>query len=717
MARSQKQRDYEFRQSNERNAVPDLLTPTNRELREYVGDEASVRMGLSGPDDSPVDTYQLRKRYFAPGGLTLFLCDGFPNSTSLKPFGPGQLKAIQVTESVIRNGGVEQLLEARAFGKTSRVARAAIWSLLGGFRRCGVIFQSSEPKAIETLAKIKNELAGSPFLLALSPGICTAAKHITHNPGLSKRQHHDGALTNIQWLKGSIRLPDVAGETGGGARLLCLPFSKAAGISLSDPISLEDLRPDVLLCDDVQSHDDAGSPRITEKLLSIWGGSVKYLGGRAKAVATVFTQTIFACEDMADKLSKDPSVHTVKYEFLESFPADMAWWKGPYKKTLLGYDQNDPEGQSKAREAANELYLKNRKAADKGAVVSWEHAYDEESCVSAIQQAMNNYLTDEVAFWAQDQNDPSAVIPEGDIRCRPSAIVNKMHGEERAIIPEWATRLVCHIDVQDSLLYYAVCAGSNSMQMGMVDRQTFPPQQQLYHTLRQAHVKFDDHYPNLAKKDRVIAALGDLVDFLGASSSYRYEDGTKAKIDVVGIDTSDGDYFDTIHAFCRDRPGKLLPVQGIAPSATETPMNAQRKGKSEKKRGDHWVERQSPRTKCRYLAYDVGYWKTKLHEGLKLPIGTSESVSLFQTENERVHDMTADHCNAESVAWTTASKANDVTTGCYKWTAQPSKDNHIFDNLVGCLMLLSYEGASFAGLPVRTKKKRYTVEELKALQK
>ncbi|HBE69154.1 MAG TPA: hypothetical protein DDW52_13470 [Planctomycetaceae bacterium] len=715
MARGQKQRDYEFRQSNERNAVPDPTVPTCAELREYIGEDAWARIGTIGSDDDPVDTYELRKRYFALGGLTLFLSDGFPNSTSMKPFGPGQLRAIDVIESVIRNGGVEQSLEPRAFGKSSRVARAAIWALLGGFRRCGTIFQSSEPKAVETLSKIKNELAGSPFLRALSPGICAAVKHITHNPGLSKRQHYQDELTNIQWLKGSIRLPDILGETGGGARLLVMPFSKAAGISLSDPITLEDLRPDLLLPDDVQSHDDCGSPRITEKLLSIWGGSVKYLGGRGKTPATVFTQTIFECEDMADKLSKDPSIHTVKYEFLESFPDEMDWWKGPYRQTLLGYDQNDPEGQSKAREAANELYRKNQKKADKGAKVSWEHAYDEESCVSAIQQAMNNFLTDEVAFWAQDQNDPSKVVPEGDIRCPTSRIVKKMHPEPRSIVPEFANRLVCHIDVQDSLLYYAVCAGSSSMQMGMIDRQTFPPQKQHYFTLRQAHIKFDECCPGLATKDQITAALTDLVKFLQNSSSYSYEDGTPAKIDVIGIDTSDGDHFDTIHAFCRNNPGKLIPVQGIAPSASETPMNARKKGKSEKKRGDHWVEKLAPRTKQRYVSYDVGYWKTKLHEGLRQPIGTSESVSLFHAENGRTHDMTADHCNSETVAWTTATKENDVTSGCWKWTHQPSKDNHIFDNLTGCMMLLSYEGGSFASIPQKKKRKRWTVEELKKL--
>jgi hypothetical protein len=712
MARGEKQRNYEFRKANERSELPDPTVPTCAELREYVGDDAWARMGLVGSGDDPVDTYALRKRYFAAGGLTLFLSDGFPNSTSLKPFGPGQQRAAGVIESVIRNGGVEQSLEPRGFGKSSRAARAAIWAVLGGFRRCVVIFQSSQPKAVETLTKIKNEIAGSPFLRALSPGICTGAKHITLNPGLSKSQHLGGEPTNISWLKESIRLPDVLGETGSGARLLCMPFAKAAGISLSDPQTLEDIRPDLLLPDDVQSHDDCSSPRITEKLLSIWHGSVKYLGGRTKTVATVFLQTIFSCEDMADQLSRDSSVHTVRYEFLESFPDDMDWWRGVYKQTLLDYDPLDPDGQSKAREAANQLYRDNREVADRGAKVSWEHAYDEESCCSAIQQALNNYLINETAFWAQDQNDPSKALPEGDIRCPPSKILKKMHPQGRTIVPDWASKIVCHIDVQDTLLYYAVCAGSNTMQMGMVDRQTFPPQKQSYFTLRQAHIRFDTHYPGLSKKDQVLTALSDLTNFLWASGNYRYEDGSPAKIDVIGIDTSDGDYFDVIHQFCRDAQGNVIPVQGVAKSASETPLNATKKRGNETRRGDHWIEHRSARTKTKYVAYDVGYYKTKLHEGLKLPIGTSESVSLFHSDNDGTHHMTADHCNSETVTWTTATKANDITSGCWKWTKIPSKDNHVFDNLVGCLMLLSHQGAAFAGVAPKRKRRRVSWSQM-----
>ncbi len=698
---------YENRQSNARNAVPQPVVPSQAALLAYVGDTVGEILGLS--DCSlPCDTYALRSRYFYHGGLTRFLSEGFPNSTSLKPFGVGQLRAISIMESVIRRGGVEQLLDPRGYGKSSRVSRAAIWALLGGFRKFGVIFQSSKEKAESTLEKIKNEIGGSVFLRALSPGICTAARHAQLNPGIARRQHYEDIPTNIEWLIDSIRLPAILDESGGGGLLMCVPFAKAAGISRSDPVTLEDIRPDLLLPDDVQPHDDCNSARVTEKLLAMWHGSVKYLCGRGKTGATVFTQTIFALEDMADKLSRDDSVHTVKYSALEAFPTNKDWWMGEYKRTLLEYDPLDPNGQFKARQAANELYIANRTTADEGAKPAWEHAYDPDTTVSAIQQLMNNFIENEEAFWAQDQNAPQSAVSEDDIRAKPSDIIKKCHSEGRGVIPEWADKLVCHIDVQDSLLYYAVCAGNSTMQMAMIDRQTFPPQKQIFHTLRQAHTKFDDvpRYAGLpTTADKIRAALSDLVDALLAQT-WVTAGGLPIKLSTIAIDCADGEHFDLVHSFVRESKHTcLLPVRGVGVTASQIPLNEKPKAKTERRRGDHWRETISERSKCKFVTADVNYWKAKLHKGLKAPLGTSESVSLWHSESERTHEMTADHLNAEVPSWMVANKANNTATGAYHWDKKPNCDNHIFDNLTNCLMLLSYNGGKYAALGQPVKKK------------
>lgn len=424
-------------------------------------------------------------------------------------------------------------------------------------------------------------------------------------------------------------------------------------------------------------------------------------------------QTVFASEDMADQLSRDPSVHTIKYPFLVDFPKNKDWWEGDYKRTLLEYDEFDSEGQAKARDAANKLYAANREHADDGAKVSWKHAFDPDTAVSAVQAAMNNFLSNEPAFWCQDQNSPQSIVSEDDIRAKPRDIMQKLHAEQRGIVPGWATHLVCHIDVHDSLLYYKVCAGSETMQMGMIDRQTWPPQKQQYFQLRSAHSNFntDPVYRDLPTVgDKIRAALGDLVAKLNDNEIYQTADGRQLRINRIGIDCGDGDHLATVHAFCSESSHtNVIPMRGAGVKASQTPMNSRPKGKTEKRRGDHWIERVSERTKALWLEFDANYYKTRTHKGLRAPVGTSESISLFITTSEKVHHMTADHCNAEIPTWVVASRANEVSNGAYEWAAKPNVDNHRFDNLIGCLVLLNYSGGNWLDAKPAQKAKRKRV--------
>ena len=708
-----KQQRYEARQKNERSAVPTPVPPTEGQLVDYIGKEAFQRLidagVLSGELDCECDSVSLREYYGSEGGLLHFLADGFPASTSLKPFGEKQQSAIGIVESVIRNSGTEQSLEPRAHAKSSRLARAALWAALFGFRRCSIIFQSNTDKAAESLQKIKNELQGSVFLRALFPGIATACRHAsTNGANLLKNQHFCDEPTSIQWLKESIRLPDILGETGGGSRILVLPFTKAAGVSLSDPVTLEDVRPDLLLLDDVQSHDETGSLASNEKHMRLWSGSVRYLGGRGKAPAIIFAQTIFEVGDFADRIRQDASVHTVRYKALEEFPANMDWWEGPFKDALFSYDELDPNGLLKAREAARKLYIDNRDHADAGAVVAWEHAYDPETADSAIMALMVNYLTDKEAFYAQDQNAPEEVVPEGDIRCPASEIITKQHNEGIGIVPDFASKLVMHIDVQDHMLFWAICAGDN-MRMALVANGSAPEQSQHYFTYRQAQNKLDNTEPYAKSptvQDRIYKALFDLIDKVEASV-FEKADGSVVKISHIGIDAADGDHMHTIHRFCKEykRVG-LIPMRGIAVKPSQTPMNQRPKGKTEVNRGDNWGKSTSVSTKVDFLTVNSSYYKAKLHDGLKNPIGTSESVSLFNAE-PRQHQMLAEHCNNEKPAWTQSTNTNGETNGAFEWVKIPGRDEHHFDNMYNCLALLNYSGGSFAGVQMKQVKRSF----------
>ena len=704
MPRGQKQRDYEERQQNARAAVPEPVVPTVAEFRDYVGEEIFKRIGLTCADDDPVDSMYLRERYSSDGGLVRFLTECFPNSTSMKPFGPYQLESVRILESVIRSGGTEQCLEPRAYAKTARMTRGALWSAIFGLRRCTICFQSSASKARNGLDTIKNELVGSLAIRAIFPELSMCCRHISVNTRLD--QTFSNELTEIDWKVDSIRLPDVYAEDGtampfNGARVLVMPFGSATGTTKIDPTTLEDLRPDLLLCDDVQDPESArNSSRDTDNLLSLYHNSICYLGGRGKTIATLFSQTIFGVEDMADRLSKDPSVHTVKYGALIKPPDNHEWWMTVYKEALLDYLPDDPHGQANARRAATKLYLENREYADAGSEVAWEHAYDPQHCGSALQAIYNNRIRDEEAFWCQDQNSPRSSISVNDIRCKPMAIMKKQHKEKRSEVPDFSFKLVCHIDVQDTLLFWMVAGGSASMSLGIVDSQTWPPNGDSDFKLDVATNTFltVGEYAELpSTSDRVRAALNDLLAYL-MQREWTNESGEQFQLDRIGIDCSDGDHWDAVHAFCRDNKhfANVYPVKGMAAKRGQVPLMERAVKKDRKEyRGDHWSEKVSPTTRVRWVEYDASYYKRRLHNGFNAPLGTSLSVSVWNEDRYTIHEMLANHCNNEVPQWSLTTRANETTSGTWEWVLKPNAENHKFDNAVGCHFLLNFAGGKF----------------------
>ncbi|MFK7738638.1 MAG: hypothetical protein AB8B50_21620 [Pirellulaceae bacterium] len=158
-------------------------------------------------------------------------------------------------------------------------------------------------------------------------------------------------------------------------------------------------------------------------------------------------------------------------------------------------------------------------------------------------------------------------------------------------------------------------------------------------------------------------------------------------------------------------------MKGVVPKAAQKKLNERVKKKEEKKRGDHWIDGVSVRTRQRYLTFDANYYKTRLHKGLKAPIGTSESVSIHEGIKDEEARMIADHCNSEVPTWVVARTANSETSSQFEWQAIPGRDNHCFDNLVGCLLLLSYEGGTFSDAAKPKQRRRYTPAEMNGNRK
>lgn len=699
---------------------------TWEKLREFVGEE-KFRDIVDGYEDifgkvdlsEVADRHYLFHRYSSVGGLTRFITECFPATTSRKPYGEKQLKALATLESVIRNGGVVQFLEPRAFTKTARMARGGLWAAVFGLRSCVISFQSSSKKAKQNIERITNELIANLALRAIFPELVASLVHGKKNLQLQKKQTHNKELTNVSLLTDAVRLPDIKDVNGipfpySGARLFSMPLAKGAGISLSDPETLEDIRPDLLLIDDPQSHDRAMSGGVDSlNLYDIWRDSLKYLSGRGKQIAAFFAQTVCSEDDFASLVYRDTAIQSLRYGFFEKLPSarSLEWWKTKYKDVLQGFDPSDPQGQLKAQQAARAAYLENRDLADEEAIITWVHAYDEETCASAIQAGMNNYLNDEQAFWNQDQNTPKRLSAEQDIRISHADIIKKQHVEPRGVVPDWCDKLVCHIDVHDSLLYWTVAAGNDRNQMAILDMQSWPEQHSRQWSLSTVSRRFNDvpGLRGLAIEDQKTVAINSLVKGLRARQ-WAKSDGEVLKFNAIGVDCGDGFDLITKIVYNLGASDVAIPMRGSSPTPGDLTIN-ERPKKAGEKRGDSWAEKKSDRTKQRYVEFDASYYKYRFHRGLAQFFGTLSSVSLFAA-NEQVHYMPAEQYRSEIPEWVKAERSGK---GVWKWKKLPI-DNHFFDNAVGCYVLLNRAGAKFDDYVAKARVKAKTVSMAEAME-
>ena len=166
------------------------------------------------------------------------------------------------------------------------------------------------------------------------------------------------------------------------------------------------IRPDVVLVDDIQSHETAHSPEQVEKLLDILRRDILNLSSGRK-MAVILTSTPIAEQDLTEKLENDKNWKTEKYPAVISFPDEMrkpdnGLW-GEYFKM---YDDelvaNEPHEESLA------FYKAHFEQMNEGARTFADRYREDDGEISGIQSLLcRRHLIGEQAFEAEYQMRPS----------------------------------------------------------------------------------------------------------------------------------------------------------------------------------------------------------------------------------------------------------------------------------------------------------------------
>jgi hypothetical protein len=673
--------------------------------------------------------------------LERFLVVYFPRSTGLKPFGDDHHSAIGRIQTCELDGGLFAQAFPRGGAKTTISENAVIHAILYGHRLFPVLFGADATAAAGNIDAIKTALSENDLLYDDFPEVCHPIRALEGKPQRCASQcHRPGNVegravaedvqprqTHIGWTADTITLPTVYVPEGWGTVAGPRPDaplvpSKASGTIIATrglkggarglkharPDGTQQ-RPDFVLIDDPQTDESASTPLQVDKRLNIIRKSILKLGGHSRKIAAVMNATVIRPDDLVEQImdpKKFPAWQSVRIKMVKKWAdAHETLWLTDYTRLRNTYDPDILGDQHRAHRAATEFYSLNREKMDAGCVVFWDHCYDDETELSAIQHAYNLFIDDGPDVFASEcQNEPlKERVPGEQDALTADQILQKLNRLPRGTLPAEASRLVIMVDVHDKILYWMAAGIGDNFAGAVVDYGTWPDQKKREFAHRD--VKRRTLATETGKKTleaQIWAGLEILSGEL-TKREWKREDGAILKPERILADAKDGDHAEAVKGFCRrgSHAAVMLPSNGLYVGAKRLSLNDGPPVTGER-RGWNW--RIKPGHE-RVVQFDTNAWKTRMFDLLGAPMGSSSGLSLFGKEPAE-HRMLVDHLTSE---YPVKVEARRVTT---EWSLRPNRDNHYLDCFVGCGVAASILGCDLLPKAVRKPRKTKAVSYL-----
>ena len=686
---------------DEKHTERENSAPRTYDERRDAERNRQAEQSLAGRDIGPLpEVVNPQRKSDCERNFQLF-CESYSPETYSLEWSPDHLKAIEKIETAVLSGGLYALAMPRGSGKSTLTETACLWAMLYGHREFVTLIGATESAALEMLDSIKTELEVNERLAEDFPEVSFPIAQLEGIANRCAGQLYKGERTRITWTSNEIVLPTIEGSKASGVivrvagitgRIRGMKYKRADGRSV---------RPSLVIIDDPQTSESAGSLEQTRKRVRVLAGDILGLAGPGEKISGIMPCTIIRPGDMADIIlnrQTHPDWNGEKTKMVYKFPTNTKLWEeyAELRAESLRADGNFQK--------ATDFYLAHREAMDAGAEVSWEARFNHDE-ISALQHAMNLKLQDEASFQSEYQNDPLPEDTYDDEMLTVDEIAAKVNGLAKARVPIACDKITMFIDVQKALLFYVVVAWADDFTGAVLDYGAWPDQHRKQFSLADANPTIQTVFPTAGFEGALYAALASLTDdYLGRE--WAREDGAMLKIEKALIDANWGQSTDVIYQFCRQsaHAGILLPSHGRYVGAGSKPMTEYRKQPGDKLGLNWMIPNVAGKRAIRHVIYDANFWKSFVHARLGISLGDKGNLSLYG-RIPGVHQLFAEHLTAEYRVRTTG-RGRSVD----EWKLKPERnDNHYLDCLAGCAVCGSMLGATLPEFGTAAKVRRPSI--------
>jgi phage terminase large subunit GpA-like protein len=344
---------------------------------------------------------------------------------------------------------------------------------------------------------------------------------------------------------------------------------------------------------------------------------------------------------------------------------------------------------------------------DEGCEVYWEHCYDREQELSAVQHFYNALIDDGPEVFASEyQQEPLADESRAD-SVRPADLVSHAINVPAWMVPAGCGTLTAFVDVQEACLYWVVCAWGSQLRGHVVAYGTYPDQNRAYFALRDVERTLRLAAGNAPLADAMHQGLEVVAGEILGREFHSEDSDAVHRVALMLVDANWAQTADVTRDFARrSKHGtRLMPCHGRYVGASRRTLS-DAKAEPGERVGAHW--RTSTIKKSRHILFDTNYWKSLVIGRMKL--GAADPMAF--TFHDGRHEMLFDHIASEFPT-RVENKATGRTVD--EWQLIPGRDNHWLDGVVGAAVAASVVGVSAVGAESRPQvRKRITAEEMAA---